>query len=1032
MPERENLQKQLEKTKRRLAVLELQLVQFGPLHAPAHLITEIEDAQKEIAELEERFRLAPASPPKPPSPTKVERTDVPLLRVFLASPGDVNEERKVAQEVLDMLQYDLLFKPGVSLQIVAWDKPGNDTPMRVTLTPQTAIKQGLPLPSQCDIVLVLFWGRMGTPLPFPEYQKEDGSPYLSGTEWEFWEALKGERTSGSPITLVYRRTEPPRINITDRNQVAQFYKVQDFFEQFRDKTTGALLAGINEYSDPENLRVKLTNHLRTIIYRLISEEQVEPEESKPPVPPIAQAPRWQGSPFPGLRAFSEADAPIFFGRGIETGELVKRLESSRFVGVIAASGSGKSSLVAAGLIPRLKANAIASGETGSKDWRFVCFKPGRGDSPLVALFEGLCQAFPGHQVSPFMKVQEKRAFVESVTAQPPALIEICEGLLTEANAPAWAEILYFVDQFEELFSLVAENQRLTFIALLGALCSSRRFRVVVTMRSDFYDKCLEIPALASLLKEASYPLALPTAGALVEMIKRPAERTELNWDEGLPERIQEETGSKPGALALMAYLLDELYKVAEKRGDRRLSFDDYRALEGVEGAIGKRAEETFNSLRGMEEEKVRLLGRVFRELVEVNDEGKPTRRRTPYSCFEGAEKELVEAFTQARLLVKDKEQVEVAHEALFRSWKRLAEWIAERQDDFMLRRQVRNAAAEWKNENYPVYLRWLKERLEPVYAMQERLEWQPDELEEKFIEAEQKWRLREIDNPQTTHQLREETGYRLGRIGDTRPNLGVGEAGIADIMWLLVMPGGKLKIEQETFEVEPFYISKYLITYPQYEAFVKAGDGYNNPEWWQGMPKEYQRQKLYTATVRLGNYPRDSVSWYQAVAYTRWLSRRMEGLEIANPGNLAGEPYIIGKNAAVRLPTEGEWQWAAQGGPEGRKYPWGEWAEGYANTDEAELGRTMAVGMYPQGAAKCGAMDMAGNMWEWCLNKYSKSKETEVDESGDKRVLRGGSCSNDPDLASCVYRNSGNPNHDFTGVGVRVVVVSALSRPSDL
>jgi len=416
----------------------------------------------------------------------------------------------------------------------------------------------------------------------------------------------------------------------------------------------------------------------------------------------------------------------------------------------------------------------------------------------------------------------------------------------------------------------------------------------------------------------------------------------------------------------------------------------------------------------------------------VDERGTATRQRTPQSRFDPEELTLVEAFTKARLLVKDKEQVEVAHEALFRSWGRLKQWIAERQDDFMLRRQVRNAAAEWKNENYPVYLRWLQERLEPVYAMKERLEWEPDETEEQFIEAEQQWLLREKDNLHTLHQRREEIGYRLGRIGDTRPNLGVGEAGIAEIMWLPVMPGGKLKIEKETFEVEPFYISKYLITYPQYEAFVKAANGYNNLEWWKGMPKEYQRQKLYTATVRFGNYPRDMVSWYQAVAYTGWLSRRMEGLEITNPGNSAGEPYIIGKNAVVRLPTEWEWQWAAQGGQEGRKYPWGEWVEGYANTAEAELGRTAAVGMYPQGAAKCGAMDMSGNVWEWCLNKYSKPKETQVDESGERRVLRGGSFHANRALASCVCRDSHLPRAGNTAIGVRVVLVSALSRPSDL
>jgi formylglycine-generating enzyme required for sulfatase activity len=254
-----------------------------------------------------------------------------------------------------------------------------------------------------------------------------------------------------------------------------------------------------------------------------------------------------------------------------------------------------------------------------------------------------------------------------------------------------------------------------------------------------------------------------------------------------------------------------------------------------------------------------------------------------------------------------------------------------------------------------------------------------------------------------------------------------------------VSPGGKIKIGNESFAVEPYYISRYMITYPQYEAFVKAADGYDNAEWWAGMPKEYQKQKLWAATNKLGNYPRDTVSWYQAVAYTRWLNKRLAGIELAALGNTKGmlgvtrqgKPLVIGKNAEIRLPTEWEWQWAAQGGEEGREYPWGAWQEGYANTDEAELGRATAVGMYPQGAAVCGAMDMSGNLWEWCLNKYKEPKEVAVDGSGDSRVLRGGSFGDDVALASCASRLNNYPNYGLNPFGFRLVVCSA-NAPSEL
>jgi len=221
-------------------------------------------------------------------------------------------------------------------------------------------------------------------------------------------------------------------------------------------------------------------------------------------------------------------------------------------------------------------------------------------------------------------------------------------------------------------------------------------------------------------------------------------------------------------------------------------------------------------------------------------------------------------------------------------------------------------------------------------------------------ETEQEKLLREIADPRTSHQRRLEIGDSLDKIGDTRPGVGLRQDGLPDIDWLPVAPGGKITIEGENFTVQPFYIAKYLITYAQYEAFVKDPQGYNNPEWWQGMPKEYQPQKLGEPRTRFINSPRDTISWYQSVAFARWLNQRLKGWQFPALGSQSGQPWIIGQNAQVRLPTELEWQWAAQGGSQQRKYPWGKWQEGYANTKAAGLGRTTAVGIYPQGAASVG------------------------------------------------------------------------------
>jgi formylglycine-generating enzyme required for sulfatase activity len=885
---------------------------------------------------------------------------------------------------------------------------------------------------------------MGTPLPHPEYQKDDGTPYLSGTEWEYLDAVTAERAHGKPITLIYRRTEEPPVDRKDRKALAQYHAVLDFFDQFRDPNTGALIGGVNEYRDPEDLRQKLVNHLRVVIDGILtgldSAASAGPAlSSPPPLPRVAAPPLWEGSPFPGLRAFMEQDAPIFLGRGQETSELVKRVATSRFVGVVAASGSGKSSLVAAGLIPRLRAGAIVTADTNSKEWRVVRLTPGTNPNggPFAALFMALCEAFPEHAVSPFMLPQEKRAFVDSISADPNTLIEIGEALLREAKAPTWAEILFFVDQFEELFTVVKPADRALFVALLDVIQRSKRLRCIVTMRSDFYADCLELPVLAGLLKEGTYPLAVPTAGALYEMITRPAERAGLTWDEGLPGRILNETGSEAGALALMAYALDELYNASQGRGDKRLTFDAYAAIGGVEGAIGKRAEAVFAGLTMPD--KDRLLQRVFRELVTVNPTtGAATRQRAAASGFSADEMVLIHALADARLLVTYDHTVEVAHEAVFRSWERLRCWIVEAQEDLILLRQVRSAAEEWARRGQPDFLRWPAERLTPVYEMLRRQEPSLNEIERDFIEPEQERLLREIDNIATDHKRRRWIGERLATIGDTRSGIGVARNGIPQIDWLPVELGGQIEIEGHSFTVQPFYVAKYLITYLQFQTFLDAPDGFEDARWWQDFPDEYVKQPMSTAVAQYDNYPRDSVSWYQSVAFARWLNAKYHeyglfemlfGADQPSPPTplptaAPGEgPGVRGK-WELRLPMEWEWEWMAQSGTETREYPWGDWDDKpRANTREAGLGdRSTAVGMYPHGVAYCGAFDVAGNLWEWCQNDYKDLTIINGFANNRSKVLRGGSFDSSLISAACACRDINYPSVRNANVGLRLVV----------
>ncbi len=201
-----------------------------------------------------------------------------------------------------------------------------------------------------------------------------------------------------------------------------------------------------------------------------------------PQPLIIATPKWDRSPFPGLVSFKKADATIFFGRERETDELVKKVAESRFVAVVGASGSGKSSLVGAGLLPRLEANAINSDTTQSKDWLLPDFERGKGwsglrftpgelgDNPFLALATKLA---PMVEDTPFDLTLKLKENDQECSKQ---LLQALEG------KPQSAEILLFIDQFEELFTIVKHEETIAaFCRLLTLLAKQPRIRVVVTM-----------------------------------------------------------------------------------------------------------------------------------------------------------------------------------------------------------------------------------------------------------------------------------------------------------------------------------------------------------------------------------------------------------------------------------------------------------------------------------------------------------------------------------------------------------------------
>jgi len=241
-----------------------------------------------------------------------------------------------------------------------------------------------------------------------------------------------------------------------------------------------------------------------------------------------------------------------------------------------------------------------------------------------------------------------------------------------------------------------------------------------------------------------------------------------------------------------------------------------------------------------------------------------------------------------------------------------------------------------------------------------------------------------------------------GRMLDRRPGVGLDEGGLPDIEWCPVGETGQ----------PDFYIARYLVTHAQFQAFIDAPDGYRNPDWWTGMPED-ARDGPKASRWAEPNHPRETVSWYESLAFCRWLTARN---------------VVAREGWEVSLPTDAEWRRAYVGDTR-LAYPWGEkYLSGYANINESHdietgfyLARTSAVGLYPQGAGMSGSEDMAGNVWEWCLNKRDALDHTEIDATKDPRVLRGGSWRFETEYLRSVDRYRYYPVYRGGNIGFRVV-----------
>ena len=246
---------------------------------------------------------------------------------------------------------------------------------------------------------------------------------------------------------------------------------------------------------------------------------------------------------------------------------------------------------------------------------------------------------------------------------------------------------------------------------------------------------------------------------------------------------------------------------------------------------------------------------------------------------------------------------------------------------------------------------------------------------------------------------------------------------LPDFDWVEI-PGGEFQYGDDSdnaakpqkLTLPAFFISRYPVTYFQFKSFIDDPEGHADPRWFEGLAADDNDRPMDDQYFEFHNHPRDTVNWYQAIAFCRWFSWRL------------GSTYDLKKLSkwAVRLPTEFEWEKAARG-TDGRIYPYkGKYSPKKANTRDTGIGQTSAVGIFPNGASPYGVMDMSGNVWEWCLSDF---KKPQIDPGKEKlqtentRVLRGGSWFSDLVNARAVYRNYGSPVNRNNSIGFRLVCV---------
>lgn len=407
------------------------------------------------------------------------------------------------------------------------------------------------------------------------------------------------------------------------------------------------------------------------------------------------------NPFKGLEAFQQTDSHFFFGREELIKKSLKRLateSNARFLAVVGASGSGKSSLVRAGLIPEIRGGAL----NGSDHWPVFIFTP--GNTPVQSLAERL---------APLVQSMDVDAVRTDLYTSDDRLHHIVSAILARDDEAS--RLLMVVDQFEEVFTRAGEVERQAFLKMLyhAVTVEDGQAQVMITMRADFFDHLGRYPPLAELFEQENMVIVTEMSAAnLLRSIEGPAEAVGLVYEEGLPQRILDDVRRQPGSLPLLQYALKELY---EAREGRRLTMASYEKIGGVSKALAQHAEDIYVELNAAQQA---IMRRVMLRLIEVSESGEATRRQVDLNELHFRDvpdseiESIIDLMTapESRLLTTSREirfaedtqvapttWVEVAHEALIRQWDRFTGWVRENVESLRFGTELLQAASDWRH-----------------------------------------------------------------------------------------------------------------------------------------------------------------------------------------------------------------------------------------------------------------------------------------------------------------------------------------------